>query len=135
VLSLSKLILLNVEQYTRHCKTAWGESKGFTTFSFASQKVSCRSVFYDDAYNPLRDEEWGIVCSPSTLPERVGRGRRRATVQRSWLWMCSERTLHTIAGLTRKGARVVPVASVEEAAPYGEADYRIIESGSGAAQD
>ena len=36
----------------------------------------------------------------------------------------------TIAALVRKGARVVPVASVEEGAAYTGADYRIGERGS-----
>lgn len=36
----------------------------------------------------------------------------------------------TIAVLVRKGARVVPVASIEEAASYAGADYRIGERGS-----
>ncbi len=36
----------------------------------------------------------------------------------------------TIAVLVRKGAKVVPVASIEEAGLYPEADYRIGERGS-----
>src|SRR5215210_9177219 len=36
----------------------------------------------------------------------------------------------TIAVLVRKGARVMPVASIEEAAAYAGADYRIGERGS-----
>ncbi len=36
----------------------------------------------------------------------------------------------TIALLVRKGARVIPVASIEEAAAYARADYRIGERGS-----
>ena len=36
----------------------------------------------------------------------------------------------TIAVLVRKGARVIPVASIEEAAAYAGADYRIGERGS-----
>lgn len=40
----------------------------------------------------------------------------------------------TIAVLVRKGARVVPVASIEEAATYPGADYRIGERGSAKVQ-
>jgi 2-phosphosulfolactate phosphatase len=36
----------------------------------------------------------------------------------------------TIAVLVRKGARMIPVASIEEAAVYSGADYRIGERGS-----
>jgi 2-phosphosulfolactate phosphatase len=40
----------------------------------------------------------------------------------------------TIAVLVRKGARVIPVASIEEAAVYSGADYRIGERGSAKAR-
>lgn len=60
--------------------------------------------------------------------ERAARAAARAGV--TVVVVDAFRASTTIAVLVRKGAKVVPVASIEEASFYPEADYRIGECGS-----
>src|SRR3712207_998389 len=81
------------------------------------------------AYNPADVGRERVTCSPATPPER-GAARAAAREGVAVVVVDAYRASTTIAVLVSKGARVVPVASIEEAARYPGADYRIGERGS-----
>ena len=84
------------------------------------------------AYNVAGDRQRGMIAAYTAGKQGARSAARDASAV---VVVDAFRASTTIALLISKGARVIPVASVEEAASYVGADYRIGERGSAKAEE